>query len=89
LPQDFPGTPVEEMASTAVEYETTQKFSRRGLGFLWGKRTELDPGQVAILQSLYNNRKKGSLTGIQKITYKLSKSKAGRLRVQIRALLTV
>jgi hypothetical protein len=67
------------MASTAVEYETTQIFSRRGLGFLWGKRTELDPGQVSILQSLYNNRKKASITGIQKITYKLSKSKAGQL----------
>jgi hypothetical protein len=58
---------------------TTQVFSKKALGFLWAKRDELDPGQVAILQSLYNNRKKSSITGIQSITYKLSKTKAGKL----------
>lgn len=58
---------------------TTQVFSKKALGFLWAKREELDPGQVAILQSLYNNRKKSSITGIQTITYKLSKTKAGKL----------
>jgi hypothetical protein len=65
--------------ATALKYETTQMFSRRGLGFLWAKREELDPGQVSILQTLYNNRKKGSITGYQDVTYKLSKSNAGKL----------
>lgn len=54
-------------------------FSKRGLGFLWAKRDELDPGQVSILQTLYNNRKKGSIAGYQEVTYKLSKSNAGKL----------
>lgn len=66
------------MTSTR-EIVTTQHFSRRGLGFLWARRNELDPAQVSILESLYNNRKKGSIKGHQTITYKLSKSKAGQL----------
>lgn len=56
-----------------------QKFSRRGLGYLWGRRTELDPGQESIINSLYNNRKKGSLEGHQTITYKPASTKAGKL----------
>lgn len=57
----------------------TQLFSRSGLGFLWNKRTELDPGQAAILQSMWNNKKKGSVECQQTITYKLSKTRAGNL----------
>lgn len=56
-----------------------QLFSRRGLGFLWSKRTEIDPGQEKIINSLYNNRKKGQIEGQQTITYKLSNKKAGKL----------
>jgi hypothetical protein len=62
-----------------LKYETAQMFSKRGLGFLWGKRDELDPGQVSILQTIYNSRKKGSITGYQDIIYKYSKSNAGKL----------
>lgn len=58
---------------------TTQRFSRQGLGYLWGHRSELDPGQVAIINSLYLNRKKKSLECQQTVTYKLAKSKAGQL----------
>jgi hypothetical protein len=61
------------------EIATTQLFSRRGVGFLWNRRNELDPGQVSIINSLYNNRKKGSIECQQTIVYKLSRSKAGQL----------
>jgi len=57
----------------------TQLFSRRGLGFLWNRRAELDPGQAAILQSLWNNKKKGTVECQQTVTYSLSKKKAGSL----------
>lgn len=56
-----------------------QLFSRRGLGYLWEHRTELDPAQESILQSLWNNKKKASLTCQQSITYRLSSKRAGRL----------
>ena len=58
---------------------TTQCFSRSGVGFLWDKRTSLDPGQVAIINALFNNRKKGQIDCQQEITYKLARSKAGQL----------
>jgi len=56
-----------------------QLFSRRGLGYLWSVRLKIDPAQEKIINSLYNNRKKGSLDGQQTITYKLSNKKAGKL----------
>lgn len=59
--------------------QTTQLFSRAGLGYLWERRAELDPGQVALLTSLYNNRKKASIECQQTVDYKLSNKKAGRL----------
>ena len=58
---------------------TQQLFSRRGIGYLYDHRSELDPGQVTIINSMYNNRKKGTLECQQTITYKLSSSKAGKL----------
>lgn len=57
----------------------TQLFSRRGIGYLWDNRNQLDPGQVAIINSLYNNRKKGTIECQHTVTYKLSKSAAGKL----------
>ena len=57
----------------------TQHFSRSGLGFLWNMRNELDPGQVSIINSLYNNRKKGTIDCQQTITYKLSNKRGGKL----------
>lgn len=60
-------------------YKTVQTFSRRGLGFLWSKRSELDPGQEAIINTIYNNKKSKSIEGQQYITYKLSNEKAGKL----------
>jgi hypothetical protein len=62
-----------------MEVKTVQTFSRRGLGFLWSKRSELDPGQEAIINSIYNNKKSKSIEGKQSITYKLSNEKAGKL----------
>jgi hypothetical protein len=56
-----------------------QIFNRRSVGFLWDKRAELDPGQVSIINSIYNNKKKGSIVAQQEITYKLSRSNAGKL----------
>jgi len=62
-----------------MEVKTVQTFSRRGLGFLWSKRSELDPGQEAIINSIYNNKKLKSIEGKQSIVYKLSNEKAGKL----------
>lgn len=62
-----------------MEYRTTQVFNRRSIGFLWDKRSELDPGQVSIINSIYLNKKKGGLQGSQQILYKLSRSAAGKL----------
>jgi hypothetical protein len=58
---------------------TTQLFSRRGIGYLWDHRNDLDPGQVSIINSMYNNRKKGTVECQQTITYRLSSKKAGKL----------
>jgi hypothetical protein len=58
---------------------TTQHFSRRGIGYLWDNRNNLDPGQVSIINSMYNNRKKGTVECQQTITYRLSSKKAGKL----------
>jgi len=58
---------------------TQQLFSRRGIGYLYDHRNELDPGQVSIINSLWNNRKKGTLECQQTITYKLATTKAGKL----------
>jgi len=62
-----------------IDLHTTQRFSRRGVAFLWNKREELDAGQVAIVDTIYKNRKKGQVEGSQSITYKLSHSAAGKL----------
>jgi len=61
------------------EIITTQVFSRSGLGFLWSKRAELDPGQLSIINSLYINKKKSTLECQQQIKYKLASSKPGQL----------
>ena len=58
---------------------TSQIFNRRSVGYLWDKRGELDPGQVSIINSIYNNKKKGTVIAQQDITYKLSRSAAGKL----------
>lgn len=57
----------------------TQLFSRRGIGYLWDNRNGLDPGQVSIINSIYNNRKKGTVECQQTVTYRLSSEKAGKL----------
>jgi hypothetical protein len=67
------------MSQAPTTITTVQKFSRRAVGFLWNKRNELDPGQVSIINALYNNRKKGDIEGQQTIQYKLSRSAAGAL----------
>lgn len=67
------------MKMRPTEITTTQSYSRTGMGFLWNKRAELDPGQVKILNAIYNNKKKKDIECKQTITYKLSKSKAGQM----------
>jgi len=59
--------------------KTTMVYSRRAMGFLWERRGELDPSQVALLEALYNKRKKGSIECKFESTYKLSRSNAGKL----------
>jgi len=65
----------------ALTFNVVQLFNRRSIGYLWDKRDTLDPGQVEIINSIYNNKKKGGKPGVaeQKITYKLSGKNAGKL----------
>lgn len=67
------------MSYLQTPIECEQVFSKNALGFLWEKRSELDPGQVALLDSLYKNRKKGSVEGSFVSTYRLSATGAGKL----------
>jgi len=74
--------PIEPKMPSAIipsPFILQQRFCRQGLGFLWNKRSEIDPGQLAIINALYNNRKKSSIECSQSITYSLSKSKAGAM----------
>lgn len=73
-----PLSTLEDMTRPA-DITTTQLFSRAGMGFLWDKRAELDPGQVKILNAIYNNKKKSDIGAKQTIVYKLSRSKIGQL----------
>jgi hypothetical protein len=70
---------MEASPSFQKTIRTTQLFSRRGLGYLWDRRDELDPGQVALLTTLYNNKTKGLIECQQLVEYKLSNKKAGKL----------
>jgi hypothetical protein len=70
---------VVDKMTRPIEIVTTQMFSRAGMGYLWNKRAELDPGQVKILNAIYNNKKKKDIECKQTITYKLSRTKAGQL----------
>lgn len=74
-----PSTPYKLQKHVGMTITTTMTYSRRAMGYLWDRRTELDPQQVAILESLYNNRKKGSLECSFTSKYKHSVSKAGKL----------
>jgi len=56
-----------------------QVFSRKSLGYVWSKRNEIDPGQMAIISALYNNRRKGSIEGSVRVEYKLARSVVGKL----------
>ena len=60
-------------------FNVVQIFNRRSIGYLWDRKAELDPGQVSIINSIYNNKKKGSVIAEQSITYKLSSKAAGKL----------
>lgn len=69
------------LAAVNLVFSAVQIFNRRSIGYLWDKRGDLDPGQTSIINSIYNNKKKGSALGAaeQKITYKLSNRSAGKL----------
>ena len=58
---------------------TEQRYSRKQLGKIWAQREMLDASVVAILDSLYKNRNKGSIDGSTNVTYKLSTNKPGKL----------
>lgn len=59
--------------------ERVQLFSRAGAGFLYDMRGKLDKNVNAAVNTLWNNRKKGSLQCQNNVTYKLSKSAIGEL----------
>jgi len=43
--------------------ECEQLFSKKAMGFLWSKRTELDTAQVKMLDALFKGKRKGTLQG--------------------------
>jgi len=69
------------LAAVNLVFSAVQIFNRRSIGYLWDKRADLDPGQESIINSIYNNKKKGSALGAaeQSVTYKLSTKAAGKL----------
>ena len=77
----FPVVRNPQMASSTPEMSVMceQVFSRKSLGYIWSKRNEIDPGQMAIIGALYNNRKKGSIKGSVRVEYKLARSIVGKL----------
>lgn len=56
-----------------------QLFSRKSVSHLWQRRGELDAGQMAIIKSLYDNRRQGSIQGSVRIEYNLSRTVPGKL----------
>lgn len=71
-----------DTASTAFPTDgikRTQIFSRPGAGFLYDRRASLPATVNANVDTLWNNRKKGSINCEQDIIYKLSKSLPGQL----------
>jgi len=62
-----------------MEFTTTQVYNRRSIGYLYDKRSELDPGQAEIVKSIYNNKKKFKMLGALPVIYRLAKSVAGKL----------
>lgn len=69
------------LAAVNLVFSAVQIFNRRSIGYLWDKRADLDPGQESIINSIYNNKKKGTALGAaeQSVTYKLSNKGAGKL----------
>jgi hypothetical protein len=65
--------------STPLSITTEQHFNRSAMGALWAIRTKLDPAQVGILKSLFDNRVKSVVDCITRINYKLSNKRAGKL----------
>ena len=66
----------------SLVFSVTQLFNRRAIGYLWDKKAELDPGQVEIINTIYNNKKKVESklgAAMQTITYKLSNKNGGKL----------
>ena len=56
-----------------------QIYNKNSLGFLWAKRDSLDPGQRALLDSLYKGRSKKSVLGVFSTEYSLPITGAGKL----------
>jgi hypothetical protein len=65
--------------SSEMSVMCEQVFNRKSLGYLWSKRNETDPGQLVIMKSLYDNRKKGSIEGSVRVEYKLARGVVGKL----------
>ena len=66
------------MAASKI-YTTEQLFNRKTMGALWAIRHKFNPGDAALLDALYKNKRKTSIQGKTTITYKLTANTAGRL----------
>jgi len=71
------------MPSPSDQFEMSvmceQVFNKNSLGYIWKRRNEIDPGQMAIIKALYDNRKKGSIEGSVRVEYKLGRGIIGKL----------
>jgi hypothetical protein len=70
-------TPSRSIPSEGIK--RTQVFSRPGAGFLYEMRASLPASVNSTVNTLWNNRKKGSIHCEQEVLYRLSKSNAGQL----------
>lgn len=60
-------------------YQAIQIFDRHKMGLLWNNKRHLfDPGQVALLKSLWDNKQKGTLKCKTPVTYMI-RGKCGEL----------
>jgi hypothetical protein len=55
-----------------------QLFDKRAMGFLWGKRDELDTAQVHMMDAMFKGKRKSDLQGVFTSKYTLANTSIGK-----------
>ena len=55
-----------------------QLFDKRAMGFLWGKRDELDKAQVNMMDAMFKGKRKSDLQGVFTSKYTLATTSIGK-----------